>query len=195
MFVVVSKVGIGVPVDLEIESVTIGWVNKSEFFLPENATNFLSFLNDPFDLTTRPITGFYVRKKREEEHLDDKPMSDFVLEEPKPTENPVKEIAENSVEGFDSETNEKFERHTIETEVVESGAEHLDSDDDDDDEDETINGMSEADYWNQEDHAEWLREVHPKQPKNLALARWGIYKSIELLAQRWVSTVWIGTAN
>lgn len=181
-------VGIGIPVDLEIESVTIGWVNKSEYFLPENASNFLSFLNDPFDLTTRPIDGFYVRKKRE----DDKP-NDFVLEEPKPTENPAK-IAENSAEGFDSETNEKFEKHTVETEVVECGTTDLDSDadededddveDEDEEEDETLNGMSEADYWNQEDHALWLREVHPKQPKNLALARWGIYKSIELLAQR-----------
>lgn len=165
---------------MEIESVTIGWVNKSEFFLPENATNFLSFLNDPFDLTTRPIDGFYVRKKREEEEEDEPKM----IEEPKPTENPAK-LLKDTVEGFDSEANEKFERHEVEAEIVENEIEdsELDSDDDED-EDETSHGMSEADYWNQEDHAEWLQNVHPKQPKNLALARWGIYKSISLLSQR-----------
>lgn len=161
--------------DLEIESVTIGWVNKSEFFLPENATNFLSFLNDPFDLTTRPIDGFYVRKKREE---DEEPK---ILEEPKPTENPVK-ISKDTVEGFDSEANEKFERHEVEAEIVENEIE--DSESDSDHEDDTRHGMSEADYWNQEDHAEWLQNVHPKQPKNLALIRWGIYKIIALLSQR-----------
>lgn len=165
--------------DLEIESVTIGWVNKSEFFLPENASNFLSFLNDPFDLTTRPIDGFYVRKKRDEEEEEESKM----LEEPKPTENPAK-ISKNTVEGFDSDANEKFEKHEVEAKIVENEIE--DSESDSDHEDETEDGMSEADYWNQEDHAEWLQNVHPKQPKNLALARWGIYKSIALLSQRLV---------
>ncbi|XP_031621583.1 uncharacterized protein LOC116339695 [Contarinia nasturtii] len=150
-------VGIGIPVELEIESVTVGWVNKVEFFLPENATNFLSFINDPYDLTTRPITGFYVRKKRD----------DFrTIEVPKPTENPA-------ILSVDSETNEKIERYEANAEVVESGT-------DTDDEDE----MTEADYWNQEDHAEWIKNVHPKKPKKISVARWGIYKSIALLSQR-----------
>lgn len=151
--------GIGIPVDLEIESVTIGWVQKSEFFLPENASNFLNFLYDPFDLTTRPISGFYVRKKRGN-----------VLEEPKPTENPAK-VSFGSKKGFDSERNEKFEKHQIQAEIVETG-------------ENEENEMSDADYWNQEDRAEWLRQFHPNKPKNLAMVRWSIYKSMAILAQR-----------
>lgn len=156
--------GIGIPVDLEIESVTVGWVQKSEFFLPENASNYLNFLYDPFDLTTRPISGFYVRKKRDE------PMP--LLEEPKPTENPVKlDVASN---GYDSVENEKYEKYQVEAEVVESGTEEATNTDE----------ISEAEYWNQEDRAEWLNAVRPNKQKNLAFARWGIYKSIAFLAQR-----------
>lgn len=150
--------GIGIPVDLELESVTVGWVNKVEYFLPENASNYLNYFNDPFELSTRPIDGFYpIRKKR-----------DSLLEEPKPTENPYTMHGEK---GYDIDENEHFEKHQVEAEVVESGTE------DDDDE------MTEADYWNQEDGAEWFNDIKPKQPKNLAMARWGIYKSIAVLAQ------------
>lgn len=152
---------IGIPVDLEIESVTIGWVQKSEYFLPENASNYLDFLSDPFDLTTRPIDGFYVRRKR-----------DDLLEEPKPTENPVKLFENEAESGFDNEQNEQYEKHVVEAEVVESGTE--------DDKKE----LTEADYWNQEDQAEWMKSARPNRPKNLALARWAIYKSMAILAER-----------
>lgn len=154
--------GIGIPVDLELESVTVGWVQKSEFFLPENATNYLSFLYDPFDLTTRPIGQFYVRKKRGD-----------LLEEPEPTENPAK-VSSKSEKGFDSEQNEKYEKHQVEAEVVDGG----------DEVDNHENELTEADYWNQEDGAEWFRKVHPNQPKNIAIARWAIYKSMAILVQR-----------
>lgn len=126
--------------------------------MPENATNYLSFLYDPFDLTTRPIGLFYVRKKRDE-----------LLEEPKPTENPVKD-GESS--GYDSVANEKYEKHQVEAEVVETGTEA------------NIDKKSEADYWNQEDRAEWMHTVRPNTQKNLNVARWGIYKSIAILAER-----------
>lgn len=155
--------GIGIPVDLEIESVTVGWVQKVEFFLPENATNFLSFFNDPYDLTTRPIDGFY-RKKRES-----------LLEEPKPTENPSTMLDNaDDTKGYDIDENERFEKHQIEAEVIESGTEETENHE---------NELTEADYWNQEDRAEWLNEIKPKQSKNLAIVRWGIYKSMAALAQ------------
>lgn len=47
--------GIGIPVDLEYESVTIGYVLKSEYLLPDNTSTVLHFLRDPFDPITRPI--------------------------------------------------------------------------------------------------------------------------------------------
>lgn len=155
--------GIGIPVDLEFESVTVGWVNKVEYFLPENASNYLNFFNDPFDLTTRPIDGFF-RKKR-----------DSLLEEPKPTENPSTMLdTADDTKGFDIDENEKYEKHQVEAEVIESGTEEMDNYSDE---------LTEADYWNQEDRAEWLNDIKPKQPKNLAIARWGIYKSMAVLAQ------------
>lgn len=149
--------GIGVPVDLEIESVTIGWVNKVEYFLPENASNYLNFLSDPFDLTTRLIYAFYDRKKRQ-----------VVVDEP--TEKPD---LSNEI-GYDSEQNEKFEKHEAEAKVIESGTEKAHESED----------MTEAEYWNQEDRADWFRKIHPKRPKNMAKSRWAIYKNMAMLAER-----------
>lgn len=159
--------GIGIPVELEIESVTIGWVNKCEFFLPENASNYLNFLSDPFDLTTRPI-GLFYRKKR-------------TLEEEPPTEKP-NFGEEKWKSGYDSEHNEKYERHQTEAEVVESGTE---TEDEDGNEHDDLNEMTEADYWNQEDNADWFRKLLPNKPKNLAISRWEIYKSMALFAHRY----------
>jgi len=47
--------GVGIPVDLEYESVTIGYVLKSEYFLPDNTSTILHFLRDPFDPLQRPL--------------------------------------------------------------------------------------------------------------------------------------------
>ncbi|KAJ6644587.1 hypothetical protein Bhyg_09556 [Pseudolycoriella hygida] len=47
--------GIGIPVDLEYESVTIGYVLKSQYFLPDNTSTILHFLQEPFEPLTRPI--------------------------------------------------------------------------------------------------------------------------------------------
>lgn len=156
--------GIGIPVDLEIESVTIGWVNKVEYFLPENTSNYLNFLSDPFDLTTR-LAYACCRKKRQ---TDD--------DNNEPTEKPNLNNEENDIsDGFDKERNEKFERHRVDAEVIERGNEN-DSDDE----------MTEADYWNQEDDdVEWYERTRPpKKPKNLAKSRWQTYKTMALMAHR-----------
>lgn len=94
------KLNFQFPVDLELESVTIGYVFKGQFFLPENASNYLNPLNDPFDLTTRPITGMN-RKRRFIERTESPEITEY--------------------DGFDTGQNEKFERHKIEAEVIESG--------------------------------------------------------------------------
>lgn len=151
--------GIGIPVDLELESVTIGYVFKSEFFLPENASNFLNFLADPFDLTTRPISGFFDRKRR-------------MLEEPAATE-------ASPSSGFDEDLNQRYEKYQVEPEVIESGTDEPISDRYDDSE------LSEADYWNQEDKFARLNDpLRPKAPQNLATSRWAVYKGLAALAER-----------
>lgn len=190
--------GIGIPVDLELESVTIGWVFKAEYFLPENASNYLNFIADPFDLTTRPIGTFFERKRR---GLDG--PSDVLLEEPKPTEAPVagNTLDEHRVQssvvnssGFDSALNQKFERYEVPVVEVESGTDvpplppqPQSSPSDDDKRWNEAEGMSEADYWNQEDKAEWLNDpLRPRQPQNLDVSRWIVYKGIATLASRYV---------
>lgn len=166
--------GIGIPVDLELESVTIGYVLKAEYFLPENASNYLNFIADPFDLTTRPISNFYVRKRRENDGPEEAGAQ--LLEEPKPTEAPT---AGNS-SGYDSVLNQKYEKYEVPAIEVDSGTDTpppvVTASD----------GMSEADYWNQEDRAEWLNDpMRPKQPQNLDMSRWIVYKGIATMAERY----------
>lgn len=151
---------------------TIGWVNKAEFFLPENATNLLSFFNDPFELTTRPITGFYVKRSIESEV----PVGDKTnfIEETKSIEESATFSDEN---GYDIEQNEKYEKHQAQAVVIENGLENNNIN-------SNLNGISEAEYWNQEDQAEWFKEFSSKKPKNLAKSRWEIYKTMALFAER-----------
>lgn len=163
--------GIGIPVDLELESVTIGYVFKCEYFLPENASNYLNYFADPFDLTTRPITGFFVRKKR-------------MLEEPKPTElpPPMSPMAEESDSGYDAEQNQKYEKYKVQPELIESKTDQPEFEDGTDEEGE----LSDADYWNREDHAAWQRDpLRPKGPQNLATSRWTVYKGLAAMAERY----------
>lgn len=185
-------IGIGIPVQLKIESVTIGWVNKVEFFLPENASNFLNFFNDPFDLTTRPIYGWYVRRSIDGDGNEPMPL----LEEPKPTEAPEKFPIDDVVDAVDP--HERYERHQSAVEIVERSMDDNkinhdgnDDDEDDDDEDEEDNyeldmkGMSQAEYWNQEDEAPWFDDhFKPKRPKDLSKFRWGVYKTMAVFAER-----------
>lgn len=152
--------GIGIPVDLELESVTIGYVFKAEFFLPVNASNYLNIIADPFDVSTQPISGFFDRKKR-------------MIKESELTENP-----NNAVEdfrGYDSEQNEKFEKHQIEAEVVESGTEAF----------EDKNEWQNDNSWFQNNvNDRYKNPLSLKAPQNLATSRWTIYKGLAILAER-----------
>lgn len=71
---------------------TIGYVFKAEYFLPENASNYLNIVADPFDITPQPITGR--RKKRD--------------------------AIDNSVVGFDNDTKQKYEKYEVRPELIES---------------------------------------------------------------------------
>lgn len=155
MFQIIT--GVGIPVELGFEAVTIGYVFKCEFFLPENATNFIPPVFDPFDITTRPISGFFVRRKRK------------VLEEPKPTENPM--LAAAAVES-EEETGEKVERYEAAADVVE---EEMDEQGGNGIADE--GKMSEADFWNQEDESAWnTYPLRPRKQHFMDESRWTVYR-------------------
>lgn len=136
---------------------TIGYVFKAEFFLPENASNYLNFFADPFDLTTRPLSG--KRRRR----------SFGAYEE---IEAPT-EVPSNAV-GYDKVQNEKYEKHQIQAEVVESGTEPTDD-----------NEMSDEELWFQDDQYDKSKDpMALKHPQNLATSRWTIYKGMAALAER-----------
>lgn len=139
---------------------TIGYVFKAEFFLPENASNYLKSLADPFDLSTRPITGAKRRKR-------------FVAESTVTEES--KNALDEYTSGFDSEQNEKYEKHIVEAIVVDGGTE------------------TPSDYNEYLDEKSWF-DVEPfdrlkdpmaqKKPQNLATTRWTIYKGLAAIAER-----------
>lgn len=156
---------------MELESVTIGYVFKCEYFLPENASNYLNFLADPFDLTTRPISGFFDRKKR-------------TIEEPMPTEWPPKMDTVKSSVGFDDELNQKYEKYEVQPEVIETRTDEPEPEPDNSNDDDSE--LNDADYWNREDHTAWQNDpLRPKAPQNLATSRWTVYKGLAALAERY----------
>lgn len=151
--------GIGIPVDLELESVTIGYVFKAEFFLPENASNYLNGLADPFDVTTRPITGR--RRRRFINESKSSKASDNALDD---------------YQGFDSEQNERFEKHIVDAEIVESGTEQTTHDLDD---------YSDERSWFEPEHFDRSKDpTAVKAPQNLGTTRWTIYKGLAKIAER-----------
>lgn len=139
---------------------TIGYVFKAEFYLPENASNFLNGLSDPFDVSTQPITGAKRRRSIGE-------SSELT------TEVPTNALDEYS--GFDEEQNERYEKHQIEAEVVDSGTE-APTDSDDYDEERS---------WFEDDHFDKSNDPFAlKAPQNLGTTRWTIYKGMAAIAQK-----------
>lgn len=118
--------GVGLPVNLELEAVTMGFAFKSNFVLPMNASDFWAVFSDPFDATSHPITVF-------QRSIDES----------------------NESMGFDNEQNEKYEKHHVKAEIVESGTEsNLDNFDDSD------------------------------QTNGLASTRWIVYKGLAEIAEK-----------
>lgn len=87
---------------------TIGYVFKAEYFLPENASNYLNILNDPFDITPRPLSGSRSNRKR-------------------------RTIVDDNTIGFDNQTNQKYEKYEVQPEVIESKTDFPEVDEENDD--------------------------------------------------------------
>lgn len=146
------------PVDLNLETVTIGYVFKAIFFLPYNASQYFNVLADPFDITTQPISSFDRRRRS--------------FELPKPTELPEK--MPNNDYGFDSEQNEKYEKHQVEAEIVDSGTENTSN--------------SDGNYYDElvvpKDHKYNEDPMSLNVPQNPATSRWTFYKGLATIAER-----------
>lgn len=138
---------------------TIGYVFKAEFFLPENASNYLNILADPYDISTRPITGKKRRRRRSIE---------------KPTKS-AENVADEH-KGFDIEQNERFEKHNVDVEVIESGTNAPNQYDDE---------YADEKSWFAEEHFDRSKDpLALKGPQNLGTTRWTIYKGMAAMAER-----------
>lgn len=120
--------GVGLPVNLELEAVTMGFAFKSSFVLPMNASDFWAVFSEPFDATSHPITVF---------------------------QRSIDEIDEST--GFDNEQNEKYERHHVKAEIMESGIES------------NFDSVENLD-----------------QSNGLASTRWIVYKGLAEIAEKFV---------
>lgn len=156
--------------DLNLESITIGYVFKMQFFLPGNASNYLNPLADPFDLTTQPITGIN-RKRRFLEVLPE-------------TESPQDAIDKNDnskYKGFDNEQNEWYERHQVEAEIeVENGTQTSN-----DSEKVIDNGL----WIDQQDAYDNIDQLAQQIPQYQGTTRFSLYKGIAAVADRLISEI------
>lgn len=135
---------------------TIGYVFKAEFWLPETAANYLGFFDHPFDITTfTPISPGH--KKRS--IADDILANDTV----------------DSVRGYDNEQNEHFEKHTAQVKV-ESGK----IVDPEQDKWDAEKAWFEDEQFDRSKNAMFIRK-----PQNYATSRWTLYKGFAALAERY----------
>lgn len=180
-------VGIGIPVQLEYESVTFGYTFKAEWFLADNLTITGHFNQDPFNPITRPITN---RRKRHALLL--------AANEHKLTHDPI-EIESNQKESNET-TNERYEKYDVEAIEIDSGLSGVDTDDDDNDlydygadennevhEDQPDDEDDESEPGGHNEHFHSTANNWNQHPKDLSTARWTLFKGIEVLAQRFVS--------
>lgn len=148
--------------DLKLEAITTGYVFKANYILPQNASDYLNAIADPFDVTPEPIKGLFNEFRRS-------------VDEFKPNEQPENEPVSEPERGYDYEQHEKFERYQNEAEVVQIGTES------------TSHGTEEM-----IDNDVWLdiaknNHNNPSGLKNtpyLGRSRFSLYKGIAAVAER-----------
>lgn len=150
---------------------TIGYVFKAEYFLPENASNVLDILADPFMPTTRPLTGGG-RKQRSinVENNVNKITDDF--------------NSSRATYGFDDLQQQKYEKYSVPAMVVDSAPNEIPTDDDEEDEE-----VYKEQFQIEEEQANKqysLEDLKIKHPNNLATARFTVYKGLEQIMLRLV---------
>lgn len=76
--------GVGIPVDLDLETVTMGFVFKVGFVLPKNASELTHSFDDPFDVNThqlappkrRSVDGDYAANESGGNDVDNENLDD-----------------------------------------------------------------------------------------------------------------------
>lgn len=158
--------GIGVPVELEYESVTIGYVLKAEYFLPDNTTIVMHFLQDPFNPIPHPITN----RRRRDALLAARDAEGRKSHDP--IEDQVIDVDNNHT------SKDHYEKYDVEAIEIDAGL----TGNDDEDEDPEYNGWDEGDEDDNDEYAP--ADYRMTKPNDLSTARWTLFKGIEMLAER-----------
>ncbi len=176
--------GIGIPVQLEYESVTFGYTLKAEYFLQDNTTITDHFNQDPWNPITRPITN---RRRRRHALL-------VASNERRETHDPIEESNEMKQNATSDDDDGGYEKYDVEAIEIDSGLNGIDTDDDDElygdgiyENDDIHDDDDDAgDDDNEEEHID--EKYHPETdyPKDLSAARWIVFKGMEMLAQKFV---------
>lgn len=163
--------GFGIPIDLEFESVTMGYVLKSEYFLPPNASRLIvNYLAHPLDLTSMPLNNH--RLRRESHHLE---RSDNKYLEQR---DGMKSNNESSSFGYDTVLNQKYEKYVVNAVDVESGSGGAIPY-------ENVHSEIDQREQNRKGFGKWTSYPERReQTQNFATTRWFLYKGIAALAKR-----------
>lgn len=146
--------------------------------MPENTSNVLDILGDPFTPVTRPITGTG-RKRRSEDAAAPDDASQVTDDY----------YTRGASSGFDDVQQQKYEKYSVPAMVVESAPNEVAVDDELDDGDaydEEYGPIPMEDDIEQDAKQYTLDDVKIKQPNNLATARFTLYKGMEQMVSRWV---------
>lgn len=150
--------GIGIPVDLEYESVTIGYVLKSEYFLPDNISTVIEFLQDPFDPIQRPLE----RRKRN------------VLPDANDNKNNTND--QTDMEISNSISKDHYEKYDVDAVQIGTGVMKSDNVNEYDSNDDSDWDLDEDEYS--------ATDYRITKQNDFATARWTLYKGIETMAER-----------
>lgn len=150
--------GFGVPVDLELESVTIGYVFKAEYWLPYNASTYIKILGDPLGPTPMPLSSFGRKIQKRSPNIN--------------TEN-RNSIETKKMNGYDNVMKQKYEKYETEAVEVQQKIDNA-----------TVESATKEDNAVMNPLIPSIMDAfHAKQPSNLATYRWTLYKGIAMLAE------------
>lgn len=148
---------------MEYESVTIGYVLKSEYYLPDNTSVIEHFLRDPFEPLTHPLER---RRRNALPGVSDQHKTYDIQNQRNDTEN-------------NSTSNDHYEKYDVEAVQVSTGVTNNYNGDDE--------GHDSQYYgdWNEEEDEEYSpAEYRITKQNDFATARWTLYKGIETIAER-----------
>lgn len=146
---------------MDYESVTLGYVLKAEYYVPDNTTLLMHFMRDPFNPITHPVTS---RRKRN---------LDSVASETSITNG----SDDFKVNGTNDSTVDEHHYEKYDIEAVEIARANETTGED---------SEYEADFIEDMDKVYTAADYRISKPNDFSTARWSLFKGMEMLAERFV---------